>query len=58
MCEPYCFLYRKIVCCSLVHREFAWIKKGFLLRLAYASYIIYYKVEEASNRPRRTGLME
>lgn len=58
MCESYCCPYRKIVRCSLVHREFAWIKKGFPLRLAYASYIIYYKVEEAANRPRRTGLME
>lgn len=43
MCESYCCPYRKIVCCSLVHREFAWIKKGFLLRLAYASYIIYIR---------------
>lgn len=51
MCESYCGPYRKIVCCSLVHREFAWIKKGFLLRLAYASYIIYYKAVEAANRP-------
>ena len=51
MCESYCCPYRKIVRCSLVLREFAWIKKGFPLRLAYASYIIYYKVEEAANRP-------
>lgn len=58
MCESYCYPYRKIVRCSLVHREFAWIKKDFPLRLAYASYIICYKVEEAADRPRRTGLME
>lgn len=55
MCESYCCPYRKSVRCSLVHREFSWIKKGFLLRLACASYItsyiIYYKVEEAANRP-------
>lgn len=51
MCESYCRAYRKIVRCSSVHREFAWIKKGFPLRLAYASYIIYYKVVEAANRP-------
>lgn len=43
MCESYCYPYRKIVRCSSVHREFAWIKKGFPLRLAYASYIIYYR---------------
>lgn len=58
MCESYCCPYRMIVRCSLVHREFAWIKKSFPLRLAYASYIIYYKVEEAADRPRRTGLRE
>lgn len=58
MCESYCCPYRMIVRCSSVRREFAWIKKGFPLRLAYASYIIYYKVEEAADRPRRTGLME
>lgn len=58
MCGSYCYPYRKIVRCSSVHREFAWIKKGFPLRLAYASYIIDYKVEEAADRPRRTGLME
>lgn len=58
MCESYCRAYRKIVRCSSVHREFAWIKKGFPLWLAYASYIIYYKVVEAANRPRRTGLRE
>ena len=58
MWEAYCCPYRKIVRCSLVHREIAWIKKGFLLRLAYVSYVIYYKVEEAANRLRRTGLME
>lgn len=58
MCGSYCYPYRMIVRCSSVHREFAWIKKGFPLRLAYASYIIYYKVEEAANCPRRTGLME
>lgn len=51
MCESHCCPYRMIVRCSSVHREFAWIKKGFPLRLAYASYIIYYKVEEAANRP-------
>lgn len=58
MCESYCCPYRKIVRCSSVHREFAWIKKGFPLWLAYASYIIYYKVGEAADRPRRTGLRE
>lgn len=58
MCGSYCYPYRKIVRCSLAHREFAWIKKSFPLRLAYASYIIYYKMEEAANRQRRTGLME
>lgn len=58
MCESYCYPYRMIVRCSSVHREFAWIKKGFPLRLAYASYIIYYKVGEAADRPRRTGLRE
>lgn len=58
MCESYCCAYRKIVRCSLVHREIAWIKKSFPLRLAYASYIIYYKVEEAADRPRRTGLVK
>lgn len=58
MCESHCCPYRMIVRCSSVHREFAWIKKGFPLRLAYASYIIYYKVEEAADRPQRTGLRE
>lgn len=56
MCESYCCPYRKIVRCSLVSGEFVGGKKGFPLPLAYASYIIYYKVEEAVNRPTKNRL--
>ena len=50
MCESYCCPYRKIVRCSSVHREFAWIKKGsrFGLLMRHTLYIIRWRKQQTA----------